>query len=168
MEQLFYQRLKARRVKRSKQKKKETKTTKATHLESPKPQPPQVSTTPEDDWAGDPVHELEEHWQWLDIESALLGLDDLFGTYHELLSSVSEGAYTLLKKAPDPLKQFQAIRQLNLDALLNVHGTTPSTTKHVMRCAMYAAARLACSRNLNDVTTTKSQVQAPSQFLQSL
>ncbi|KAL7577611.1 hypothetical protein ACA910_015131 [Epithemia clementina (nom. ined.)] len=91
MEQLFYQRLKAKRVKRSKRKKKEAKTTKATNLESLKP-PPQVWTTPKAEWDGDPVHELEEHWQWLDIESALLGLDDLFGTYDKLLLSVSEGA----------------------------------------------------------------------------
>ncbi|KAL7572935.1 hypothetical protein ACA910_007441 [Epithemia clementina (nom. ined.)] len=67
-------------------------------------------------WAGEQPSIFEDKYRWLDIELALVGLDNMFGTYKELLDSVQKGDH--LKKAPDPLKQFAAIKLLNQDTFL--------------------------------------------------
>ncbi|KAL7577106.1 hypothetical protein ACA910_019709 [Epithemia clementina (nom. ined.)] len=61
--------------------------------------------------------------RWLDLEATFYGLDELFGTYEELLLSISEGAQP--HTSPDPVQQFWAIKALNMQAFLQSNTNNP-------------------------------------------
>ncbi|KAL7562292.1 hypothetical protein ACA910_014511 [Epithemia clementina (nom. ined.)] len=103
---------------------------------------------------------------WLDLEAAFYGLDNLFGTYKELISSISAGDH--LKEAPDPLKQFWTIKALNSHVFLQSNSEKP-VKQDVLRQAMYLAAKFLLSNNVKEVTTkAPEEVITNRELLQSL
>ncbi|KAL7574711.1 hypothetical protein ACA910_003049 [Epithemia clementina (nom. ined.)] len=108
----------------------------------------------------------QERHRWLDLEAAFYALDELFGDYNKLISSISEGYHP--NEGPDPVQQFRTIKALNAQAILQSNTYKP-VKKDVLQRAMYSAARFAFTNNMQDVTTAApEEVRTSRQLLQSL
>ncbi|KAL7560187.1 hypothetical protein ACA910_016614 [Epithemia clementina (nom. ined.)] len=91
----------------------------------------------------------DDHYKWLHFQATEYGLNNLFGTFNNLLHWATEGEPKAQdRKPPDPVAQFSAIKQLNFAAFLNRKRAKLTWSKGILRKAFFAAARFSATGNL--------------------